>query len=155
MSLIDDAGEFVKRTQEGGGTTWNVGEGFIPVGSEVKAPKDNRFMVGGVTNPSTGSRFPTEHVVSASQFTPARAAEHMVKTAIQTGGKGHSGSWVNQYEGDRVDLDVSEGFNKKREAREAAEGRREDATFETRTFKEHLTSFGKAKRNAAVRARKA
>lgn len=150
MSLIDDAEEFVKRTQQGGGATWNISEGFIPVGSQVKRPEMNKFMVGGVTNPSTGSRFPTEHVVSASQFTPARAAEHMIKTAILTDGKGHSGSWVNQYEGDRVDLDVSEGFNKKRDARMVAEERREDATFETRTFKEHLTSHGKAKRNAAI-----
>lgn len=127
QKFVDDMNEFAANTKNPdiGGATYvprmnrNVGINFGEKGESGAEPADV-FVVGGAPQPGTGEffgqRFPTQHVMSAHQFTASQAESGALRAATaqyqQPETLYSSGSW-NITEEDhprkgQVDLDIGD-----------------------------------------------
>lgn len=106
-------------------------------------------MVGGASD-TAGNQIPG-HVVEG-KFTPAVAASHIVKTALQTGGDHdlYAGSWKD--DNGAVVTDASERVRKHDKAARLGDARGEDAVFGLQRGNTVVLKAGLAKRQAKKKA---
>jgi hypothetical protein len=131
--------------QWGGSSVHPTRLNFPEVGSASKPSRSKGYMVGNA-NDTAGHRI-AGHVVQGD-FSPAVAASHIVKTALQTGGDHdiYAGSWKD--DNGAVVTDASERVRQHDRAARMGDERGEDAIFGLQKGNTVILKAGLAKRQA-------
>jgi hypothetical protein len=144
QTFVDQAREIHRMTLDpniGGSTYHPHTASIMPVYYPPDRSPSNPdvFVAGGATDPDTGERFATHHVLSAEQFTPKHVEANMMRVGLASHAEPGltAGTWrVTNEEGEpehpragQIDLDVSDLHPTEDSALAAATERGEESIF--------------------------